>query len=175
MREARILIIGAGIGGLTAAIALGNSGGSTRAHAASGEGNWVHGNDLIDNDVGVLGDEDIAIERAFLMDMPHAILCKDRSREQARAQRQEAGKADGLIAGAVDQPATAKHQATAHRLPTNRVYKIAMRTLTPLATCCSITLRGPSATSEAISTSRFIGPGGMNDACGAASSIAAKG
>lgn len=42
------------VGGQRAAIALGNSGGGTHAHAASGEGNWVHRNDLVDNQVGVL-------------------------------------------------------------------------------------------------------------------------
>lgn len=37
-----------------AAIALGNSGGSTHRHGASGEGNWVHDNRLLGNQVGVL-------------------------------------------------------------------------------------------------------------------------
>src|SRR5690606_38508820 len=40
----------------------------------------------------------------------------------------------------------------------------AMRTATPISTCCSMTLCGPSATSEAISTPRFIGPGCMTKA-----------
>lgn len=41
-------------GGSRAAIALGNSGGSTHAHGASGEGNWVHRNVLIGNTEGVI-------------------------------------------------------------------------------------------------------------------------
>lgn len=48
-----------------AAIALGNSGGSTHEHGASGEGNWVHHNELVDNAEGViviLGTPDTVIE-----------------------------------------------------------------------------------------------------------------
>ena len=40
-------------------------------------------------------------------------------------------------------------------------YSTAIRTATPLATCSRITEYGPSATSESISTPRFIGPGCM--------------
>ena len=43
-----------------------------------------------------------------------------------------------------------------------------MRTATPLATCSRMTDRDPSATSDAISTPRFIGPGCMTMASGAA-------
>lgn len=53
------------LNGKRAAIALGNSGGSTHAHSASGEGNWVHRNSLIGNEVGVLvilGTPDTIIE-----------------------------------------------------------------------------------------------------------------
>ncbi len=42
------------IGGQMAGIALGNSGGSKNKHDASGPGNWVHSNDLIENRQGVL-------------------------------------------------------------------------------------------------------------------------
>ena len=42
---------------------------------------------------------------------------------------------------------------------------MAMRTATPLATCCVTTVRGRSATSEAISTPRTIGPGWVTMAC----------
>lgn len=48
-----------------AAIALGNPGGGTNGHDASGEGNWVHHNDLIANLVGIaviLGTPDTLIE-----------------------------------------------------------------------------------------------------------------
>src|SRR4029078_12165552 len=40
-------------------------------------------------------------------------------------------------------------------------YSTAIRTATPLAPCSRITEYGPSATSDAISTPRFIGPGCM--------------
>ncbi len=43
--------------------------------------------------------------------------------------------------------------------PPDRRYNTAIRTATPFVTCGSITLWGPSATSESISTPRFIGPG----------------
>lgn len=42
------------IGGKRAGIALGNSGGSKNKHDASGSGNWVHSNDLIGNQQGIL-------------------------------------------------------------------------------------------------------------------------
>jgi hypothetical protein len=42
------------IGCERAAIALGNSGGETHDHGASGEGNWIHDNVLLANQVGVL-------------------------------------------------------------------------------------------------------------------------
>ena len=41
-----------------------------------------------------------------------------------------------------------------------------MRTATPLVTCSVISDAGPSATSAAISTPRFIGPGCMTSASG---------
>jgi hypothetical protein len=41
-------------GGRRAAIALGNSGGSTHQHGATGEGNWVHGNVLVGNREGII-------------------------------------------------------------------------------------------------------------------------
>ena len=44
-----------------------------------------------------------------------------------------------------------------------------MRTATPLLTCSRITERGPSATSEEISTPRFMGPGCMTSTSGEAS------
>src|SRR5512143_2772504 len=44
-------------------------------------------------------------------------------------------------------------------LPPDSKYNTAMRTATPFVTCSRITLKGPSATSESISTPRFIGPG----------------
>jgi hypothetical protein len=40
--------------GQRAAIALGNAGGDTHGHAASGERNWVHDNDLIGNQEGIV-------------------------------------------------------------------------------------------------------------------------
>jgi hypothetical protein len=40
--------------GRRAAIALGNTGGETHGHAASGEGNWVHHNSLIGNREGIV-------------------------------------------------------------------------------------------------------------------------
>lgn len=52
-------------GGQRAAIALGNPGGDTHNHAAAGEGNWVHHNNLIGNKEGItviLGTPDTVIE-----------------------------------------------------------------------------------------------------------------
>ncbi len=46
-----------------------------------------------------------------------------------------------------------------------------MRTVTPLATCATIVERAESATSAAISTPRFIGPGCMTMACSGSSAI----
>jgi hypothetical protein len=40
-------------GGRSAAIALGNTGGETNPHAASGTGNWIHNNELIANAEGI--------------------------------------------------------------------------------------------------------------------------
>lgn len=54
-----------------AAIGLGNGGGSTHEHDASGPGNWVHGNELVANDVGVvvmLGTPDTVVERNVITD-----------------------------------------------------------------------------------------------------------
>eukprot|EP00130_Batrachochytrium_dendrobatidis_P008276 XP_006683151.1 hypothetical protein BATDEDRAFT_28711 [Batrachochytrium dendrobatidis JAM81] len=53
------------IGGKRAGIALGNSGGSKNKHDASGPGNWVHANNLIENRQGIiiiLGTHDTLIE-----------------------------------------------------------------------------------------------------------------
>ena len=53
------------IGGQRAGIALGNSGGAKNKHDASGPGNWVHSNNLIDNRQGILvilGTPDTLIE-----------------------------------------------------------------------------------------------------------------
>ncbi|MEH7226475.1 right-handed parallel beta-helix repeat-containing protein [Bacillus sp. JJ1566] len=53
------------VGGQKAGIALGNSGGSKNKHDASGAGNWVHSNDLIENRQGILvilGTPDTLIE-----------------------------------------------------------------------------------------------------------------
>src|SRR5690606_11021895 len=47
------------------------------------------------------------------------------------------------------------------RRGSSRASMTAMRTATPISTCASMTLCGPSAMSEAISTPRFIGPGCM--------------
>lgn len=61
------------VNGQRAAIALGNSGGSTHSHAASGEGNRVHRNDLIANQVGVLiilGTPDTVVERNRIVTAP---------------------------------------------------------------------------------------------------------
>src|SRR6266404_6333840 len=44
-------------------------------------------------------------------------------------------------------------------LPPASRYSTAILTATPFVTCSRITLCGPSATSESISTPRFIGPG----------------
>ena len=49
-----------------AAIALGNSGGATHEHGATGEGNWIHHNLLVANQIGVLvilGTPETVIER----------------------------------------------------------------------------------------------------------------
>src|SRR5690606_13229869 len=75
-----------------------------------------------------------------------------------------------VVARAVDEPAATQNYA-AHRRPTSSVYSTAIRTGTPLPTCRSITLVGPSASADSISTSRFIGPGCMTTAPGAAKRI----
>src|SRR5581483_8953217 len=64
------------------------------------------------------------------------------------------------LAGRVDQPAASQHDRHCRStpLPSNR-YRTAMRTATPLRTWSITTERGRSATSAAISTPRFIGPG----------------
>ena len=52
-------------GGNRAGTALGNSGGTAHEHRASGEGNWLHGNDLIVNKEGItviLGTPETVIE-----------------------------------------------------------------------------------------------------------------
>ena len=67
----------------------------------------------------------------------------------------------------VDDPAALKQPLHLPTPPASR-YSTAMRTATPLATCSRITEYGPSATSEAISTPRFIGPGCMMIASGLA-------
>ena len=56
--------------------------------------------------------------------------------------------------------AAASSPRSAPHPPASR-YSTAIRTATPLATCSRITEYGPSATSDAISTPRFIGPGCM--------------
>src|SRR5581483_9962067 len=61
--------------------------------------------------------------------------------------------------GPLDQPFLA-HEVSSPAPPSIR-YKTAMRTVTPLATCATIVERSESATSAAISTPRFIGPGCM--------------
>ena len=55
--------------------------------------------------------------------------------------------------------------------PPSSRYSTAIRTLTPLATCSTIVDRGESATSAAISTPRFIGPGCITMACSGSSAI----
>src|SRR5690606_31358336 len=50
------------------------------------------------------------------------------------------------------------HASSPSRRGSRRASRTAMRTATPISTCSWITLCGPSATSEAISTPRFIGP-----------------
>ena len=65
------------------------------------------------------------------------------------------------VAGLVLMPVL-MHRASA---PPSSRYKTAMRTLTPLATCSTIVDRAESATSAAISTPRFIGPGCITMAC----------
>ena len=61
-------------------------------------------------------------------------------------------------------PSASTSPASARREPSSR-NSTAMRTATPLATCLVITAPGRSATSAAISTPRFIGPGCMTSAC----------
>src|SRR5215204_2592687 len=53
----------------------------------------------------------------------------------------------------------------AEALPPSKRYKTAMRTLTPLLTCSTMTARSESATSAVISSPRFMGPGCMTIAC----------
>src|SRR6202044_271138 len=62
--------------------------------------------------------------------------------------------------------------ASASAPPSSR-YSTAMRTLTPLATCSTIVDRAESATSAAISTPRFIGPGCITMACSGSCAIRA--
>ena len=57
--------------------------------------------------------------------------------------------------------------------PPSSRYSTAIRTLTPLATCSTIVDRAESATSAAISTPRFIGPGCMTMACSGSRAIRA--
>lgn len=62
-------------GGQRAGIALGNSGGSTHQHGASGEGNWIHENLLIENREGVLvilGTPNTLIERNHIVAGPES-------------------------------------------------------------------------------------------------------
>src|SRR5439155_17707235 len=62
------------------------------------------------------------------------------------------------VSGGIDNPAVFDNQI--HHPPSSR-YSTAMRTATPEATWSRMTEYGPSATSVAISTPRFIGPGCM--------------
>src|SRR5215469_8471233 len=57
--------------------------------------------------------------------------------------------------------------------PPSSKYRTAIRTLTPFATCSTIVERGESATSAAISTPRFIGPGCITIACSGSRAIRA--
>src|SRR3546814_10196365 len=68
---------------------------------------------------------------------------------------QLAGRVDDAGIGENDRPVHARSPWFCER---SSVSITAMRTATPISTCCSMTLCGPSATSEAISTPRFIGP-----------------
>src|SRR6202011_4591494 len=94
--------------------------------------------------------------------------------EHLRARRARAGRAradgrdhpvaDGDVSGLAakrprspDDPPRRAHGAPSS--PPSRRYRTAIRTLTPLVTCSTIVDLGESATSAAISTPRFTGPG----------------
>src|SRR5262249_20958684 len=71
---------------------------------------------------------------------------------------------------ALDQPLIAHRHASSPAPPSSR-YRTAIRTMTPLLTCATIVDRGESATSAAISTPGFIGPGCMTMAWSGSSAI----
>ena len=58
-------------------------------------------------------------------------------------------------------------------MPPSSRYRTAIRVVTPLATCSTIVERTESATSAAISTPLFIGPGCMTMACSGSLAIRA--
>src|SRR5204863_9271569 len=94
------------------------------------------------------------------------------------AQRDDAAAGDRQIAdpvqarGRVDQPAPFDQDL--HASFPARMLITAIRTAMPKVTCGRITLCLPSATSEAISTPRLIGPGCMTIASGLASASLAS-
>ena len=71
------------------------------------------------------------------------------------------------VAG-VDQAAAADQDRCRHSPPLASRKRTAMRIASPAETCASIRLCAPCATSGAISTPSFIGPGCITTACGAA-------
>src|SRR3569833_2159542 len=97
-----------------------------------------------------------------------------------RAHRGEAAVGDPEVAdlvdlvGRVDHAAVAEHEAHQATFPSTsgilpmHMAITAMRTAMPWVTCCRITERGPSATLDAISTPRLMGPGCMTMASGLA-------
>ena len=68
----------------------------------------------------------------------------------------------------IDHPSALKQAGSCSAPPASR-YSTAIRTATPLVTCSRMTEFGASATSDAISTPRFIGPGCMMITSGLAS------
>src|ERR1019366_3677019 len=75
--------------------------------------------------------------------------------------------------GTFDQPVPRALTHSSAPAPPRSRHRTAIRTLTPLATCSTTVDRGEPATSAAISTPRFIGPGCITMACSASCAIRA--
>ena len=73
--------------------------------------------------------------------------------------------------GRPGRPAPAGRSRRRASAPPRSRYSTAIRTLTPLATCSTMVERTESATSEAISMPRFIGPGCITTACSGSAAI----
>src|ERR1022692_1163735 len=120
------------------------------------------------------GDEDVgglAAERPRAPDQPGAVASRA-PRVGAAAPCAAAACAAAARAAAARAAAARPGHDCASAPPSNR-YSTAIRTLTPLATCSTIVDLAESATSAAISTPRFIGPGCMTMACSGSSATRA--